>query len=73
VQDTPRHHRAIVAGLVSKGAPPEQVDAARADLATANISAYIRRVIDAAPPLTAEQRDRLATLLRPDGGGPCAA
>lgn len=25
---------------------------------------HIRRVVDAAPPLTAEQRDRLATLLR---------
>ncbi len=67
MKDTPRHHRARVGALVSKGAPQEQVDAARADLATANISAYIRRVIDAAPPLTPEQRDRLAVLLRPGG------
>jgi hypothetical protein len=68
VKDTPRHHRARVASLVSKGAPPEQVEAARADLAAANISAYIRRVIEAAPPLTPEQRNRLAAILRPRRG-----
>lgn len=28
----------------------------------------IRKIVDAAPPLTAEQRDRLALLLRSDGG-----
>ena len=29
---------------------------------------HIRRVVDAAPPLTDEQRARLAVLLRPDTG-----
>jgi hypothetical protein len=29
----------------------------------ADINAYAQRVVDAAPPLTAEQRDRLAILL----------
>ena len=32
------------------------------------ISEYITRVVDAAPPLTPEQRDRLASLLRPTRG-----
>jgi hypothetical protein len=30
---------------------------------------YVRRLVDAAPPLTAEQRDRLAVLLRRTPGG----
>jgi hypothetical protein len=29
----------------------------------------IRKIVDGAPPLTAEQRDRLASLLRPSGAG----
>ena len=37
---------------------------ARADYAAAKLEEHIRRVVDAAPPLTAEQRDRLALLLR---------
>jgi len=43
--------------------------AAKRDLRAARAEDYIRRVVDAAPPLTADQRDRLATLLRPSGGG----
>jgi len=35
------------------------------DLAAANLADYIKRTVDAAPPLTAEQRDRLALMLRP--------
>lgn len=27
---------------------------------------YVRRVVDQAPPLTAEQRERIASLLRPE-------
>lgn len=37
---------------------------ARRDLRAARLADYIRRVVDAAPPLTPEQRDRLAALLR---------
>ncbi len=40
------------------------------DYRTAKLAEYIKRTVDAAPPLTAEQRDRLAALLRPMGGGP---
>lgn len=42
---------------------PELVDARR-DLAAAKLAAYIQRTVDAAPPLSPEQRDRLALLLR---------
>ncbi len=36
----------------------------RRDLAAARIAGYIKVTVDAAPPLTADQRDRLAALLR---------
>lgn len=45
--------------------PPEQRDAARRDLATARIAAYVERVLHDAPELTREQRERIAALLRP--------
>jgi hypothetical protein len=44
---------------------PDLVDARR-DLAAANIGEYVRKVVSNAPPLTAEQQDRIAALL---GGG----
>jgi hypothetical protein len=43
---------------------------ARRDLAAASLAEYIVKVVDAAPPLTEDQRARLATLLR--GGGAAA-
>jgi hypothetical protein len=43
---------------------PDVVHAAR-DLAAAKLADYISRVVDAAPPLTPAQRDRLALLLKP--------
>jgi hypothetical protein len=39
----------------------------RRDLRAARAEDYIRRLIESAPPLTAAQRDQLATLLRPNG------
>jgi hypothetical protein len=33
------------------------------------LAEYIKRVVDSAPPLTAEQRDKLALLLRPSTAG----
>lgn len=41
---------------------PELIDARR-DLAAANIEAHITRIVAAAPPLSADQRNRLALLL----------
>lgn len=63
-----RHYRAKVGALSRSRTSddPELVGAARG-LKAARLADHIKRVVDAAPPLTAEQRDRLATLLR--GGG----
>jgi phage terminase Nu1 subunit (DNA packaging protein) len=38
---------------------------ARRDYAAQALAEHIRNVVDSAPPLTPEQRDRLAVLLRP--------
>lgn len=47
--------------LVARGAPPEDVAKARADLAL--LEQRIEKLIAAAPPLTAEKKARLAALL----------
>lgn len=59
------HHRAKVAALSRDRSPddPELVSA-RQSLKAARLEDYIRRTVDAAPPLLPEQRDRLAVLLR---------
>jgi hypothetical protein len=44
---------------------PEQVEDRRRDLAEAKITDYIETVLAQAPPLSDEQRNRLAELLRP--------
>lgn len=46
---------------------PERVEDARRDLAAAKLEQYITDVVAAAPPLSAEQRERLALLLTPGG------
>ena len=60
--------RARVASL-SRSRTPDDPDliAARRNLRTERLADYIKLMVDAAPPLTAEQRDRLALLLRPAG------
>lgn len=63
------HQRARVAAL-SRGRSiddPELLDARRR-LKAERLAEYIRKTVDAAPPLTPEQRDRLSILLR--GGAP---
>lgn len=47
---------------------PEQIANARRDLAAEKLAQYVARTVADAPPLTAEQRDRIAALLRPTGG-----
>ncbi len=61
--------RARVASLTRsrEASDPDLLDARR-NLRAARLADYIRRTVDTAPPLTADQRDRLAVLLR--GGGP---
>lgn len=43
---------------------PARITEARTELATAKIADYIDKVVADAPPLSAEQLDRLAVLLR---------
>ena len=58
--------RARVASLTRSRTPDDpDLIAARRTLRTERLADYIKRTVDAAPPLTAEQRDRLALLLRP--------
>lgn len=59
------HERARVASLTRSRTPddPELVDARR-NLRAERLADYIKRTVDEAPPLTVEQRDRLALLLR---------
>lgn len=66
--------RARLAALTRHRPPsdPAVIDAGR-DLAAANLATYIARVVASAPPLTPEQRDRLARLLRPSDSGGRAA
>lgn len=45
-----------------------RIDRARGELAAAKIADYVEKIIAEAPPLTDEQRDRIAALLRAGGG-----
>jgi hypothetical protein len=42
----------------------QRVDTLRAEYRTLALEDYIRETVDAAPPLTTEQRERLAIILR---------
>ncbi len=60
--------QARVAALTRSREPDDpELIAARRSLRAARLADYIERTVDAAPELTAEQRDRLVLLLR--GGG----
>ena len=56
--------RAAVARAVRYKNPGAET-AARRELAEAKIAAYVQKALEAAPPLTDEQRGRLTELLRP--------
>lgn len=47
---------------------PAVLDAAR-DLAAERLAEHVRRVVDTFPPLTDEQRNQIAALLRPTAVG----
>ena len=62
--------KALVAVRTRDHAPPEAIEAARAELAEANARARVRAVVAAWPALSAETRAELAIiLLSPDGNG----
>lgn len=64
------HARGLVAGLSRARADddPEYI-AARQQLKAAKLADYVAKVVAEAPPLTPEQVDRIAVLLRPSSGG----
>lgn len=69
---TINHERARVAALSrSRSIDDIELVEARRNLRAEKLADYIRKTVDAAPPLTAEQRERLTCLLRsnPIAGG----
>lgn len=63
------HHRGRVAALTrSRSADDPELVEERRKLNAASLEDHIRRVVDAAPKLTADQVEHLAAILR--GGGP---
>ncbi|MGF6823294.1 hypothetical protein M2317_002205 [Microbacterium sp. ZKA21] len=61
---TPQSARAQLGVATRFNASPEVLTAARRNLAEANIAKRITLELEKAPPLTSEQADRLAALLR---------
>ncbi|MGB3521939.1 MAG: hypothetical protein WBA50_10725 [Mycobacterium sp.] len=59
------HLRARKAALHGRDPEDHELTATRRELAAAKIRHYIDRVLAEAPPLTNEQRSKLAELLRP--------
>lgn len=56
--------------------PPEvqkEIDDLRASLRAHKLEQHIRETVDAAPPLSAEQRTRLAALLAPGVANACSS
>lgn len=55
-------------GVATRRGDHEAILASRQNLAVAKLEAYVSRIVAEAPPLTPEQLDRVAILLRPSGG-----
>lgn len=62
------HTRSKLAAEVRRN-PDADVTELRRQLKAERLEEHIRRVVDDAPPLSDEQRARLAQLLRPTAGG----
>ncbi|GJO25672.1 hypothetical protein NJB1507_29330 [Mycobacterium marinum] len=63
------HERARVGALSrSRSDDDPELVTARQNLKALNLEEYVRKVVSEAPPLTPEQRDRIAAILR--GTGP---
>ena len=63
----PKTARARLAAASRHHPDSNHVDLRR-DLAAAKLETYVQRILDAAPPLTADQRDRVSALLHLGGG-----
>jgi len=55
-------------GVATRSGDPAKIAEARRDLAAAKLQAYVEKVVSEAPPLTTEQKTRLASLFAPVGG-----
>ena len=64
---SPRRRRLVCTIAARERHNPDdpEIPALRAELAAEGLAEHIKRVVDAAPPLTPAQRERLALLLRP--------
>lgn len=56
-------------GAATRARDPRRIEEARRNLAAEKMAGYVARIVAEAPPLTDAQRDRIAALLRPAGGG----
>ena len=65
--------RADIARASKRTGDPISAADKRRDYAAAKLEDYIRRVVETAPPLTQDQRSRIAALLRSGGGSNAAA
>lgn len=59
--------RSRLGGRIRLGSPPELVEQARQELVAAKVERSINQALGSAPPLTAEDRERLAMLLLKGG------
>jgi hypothetical protein len=68
-QSPTRRRAAAVVGAVERHHGPDdpRLPVLRRDLRAAELEEHVRRIVGNAPPLTAEQRDRIAALLRTGG------
>lgn len=55
-------------GVASRRGSGDAIADARRNLAAAKLETYVQRILEEAPPLTPEQRDRVSALLRVGGG-----
>ena len=67
LQPSKRQTVARIAAAARWGNPSPEIAVAHRDLAAERLAEYITKVVSVAPPLTPEQRDLLASLLRPAG------
>lgn len=59
-------------GVATRRKQPSEIESARQDLAAAKLEAYVEKIVSGAPPLTTEQRARLAALFTLTPGGETA-
>jgi hypothetical protein len=64
-----RRAAATVAGVERRSGPDDpRLPNLRRDLRATELEEHVRRIVDTFPPLTDEQRNKIAALLRPTGG-----